>query len=371
MKRKNLSRHSGATSLSRRTFLKGTAGAMAILGAPAFIKNAGASKLRKVKYQLAWIPSGQFASAFVAQELGFWSKRGLDVQIDRGFGSAQGATNVAAGAYEIAEVSFSAAVVTASKGGALLALGARYQKSPIGVIALKKAGIRKPKDLEGKTAATTAGSGSTLLFPAFARAAGIDPNKVKLEFVTGPALNASVMAGKVDAALAYYVSSAPNFQGRDMDFDYIFFADYGLDTLDQVWITRPKRFQEDKELFRNFVQGALEGVKYSYLNPERSVQITMEKLPLYGASKESRRLIDLGLGAATALGISSYVEKNGLGWMESSLVKDSVDKTIRYMGAAPIQDVERLYTNEFIGTVKLASDEWVKVKEYAKKYFPS
>jgi hypothetical protein len=71
------------------------------------------------------------------------------------------------------------------------------------------------------------------------------------------------------------------------------------------------------------------------------------------------------------MGISPYVEKHGLGWMEPSVVRDSVEKTVTYMGAAKIADVESLHTNEFIGTVKLTPDQWAKVREYSKKYLPS
>lgn len=358
-------------SFSRRSFLKGTAGAVALLGAPAFIKNAGPSTLRKVRFQLAWIPSGQYTYAFTAQEMGFWKGLGLDVEIHRGFGSGSTSNNVATGQYEVGEASFGTAVLTASKGGPLVAMGARYQKSPIGFAALKKKGVKKPKDLEGMKVADSAGSGAYVLLPAFAKATGIDLSKVKIEFVSPAAYLPSLLAGKVDAVSTYYVSIGPPLLARRFAFDFLFHADYGLDMLDQVFITQPKRLKEDKELFRNFVEGALKGVAFSYLTPEKAVDITMKKLPLYGAGKESKRLIEVGQGVATAMGVSPHVEKQGLGWMEPSLVKDSVDKVATYMGAAKIADVESLYTNEFIGKVRLTAEQWAQVKAASQKYLPS
>jgi hypothetical protein len=119
------------------------------------------------------------------------------------------------------------------------------------------------------------------------------------------------------------------------------------------------------------VEGAFKGVAYSYLEPEKAVDITMKRLPLYGEGQLSKRLIDVGQGVASAMGISPYVEKHGLGWMEPPLVKDSVDKVVKYMGAAPIADVESLYINEFIGKVRLTPEQWAKVKASSQKYLPS
>ena len=81
MKRNRRNRSSAAKTVSRRHFLKGAVGTAALLKAPAFIRNAGASQLRKVKFQLAWIPSGEYTPWFAAKEMGFWSELGLDVEI--------------------------------------------------------------------------------------------------------------------------------------------------------------------------------------------------------------------------------------------------------------------------------------------------
>src|SRR3981081_377648 len=76
-------------TLHRRPFLKlhaGTAVASAGLGigAPAIVRAA-----TSVKMTLPWLPLGTFSYAFVANKMGFWEKRGLDVTIDRGFGSGR------------------------------------------------------------------------------------------------------------------------------------------------------------------------------------------------------------------------------------------------------------------------------------------
>ena len=73
-------------ALHRRSFLKlagiaGTSGAFGI-SAPAIVRAA-----TPIKVTLPWLPLGTYSFTFVAKKLGYWEKRGLDVTIDRGFGS--------------------------------------------------------------------------------------------------------------------------------------------------------------------------------------------------------------------------------------------------------------------------------------------
>ncbi len=66
---------------TRRDILKGIgagAAAMGTLSAPAI------AQTRTIKYTLSWLPTGQFAYVYMARELGYWKKRGLDVEIRRG-----------------------------------------------------------------------------------------------------------------------------------------------------------------------------------------------------------------------------------------------------------------------------------------------
>src|SRR5262249_37998851 len=76
--------HRGVTSMTlhRRSLLK-LAGATAAsaglgIGAPAIVRAA-----TPVKMTLPWLPLGTFSYAFVANKMGFWDKRGLEVTIDR------------------------------------------------------------------------------------------------------------------------------------------------------------------------------------------------------------------------------------------------------------------------------------------------
>src|SRR5689334_9193152 len=85
-------------TLTRRSFLAGGAAAAAVTSAG--IVAARAQGLTKLKFTLPWIPHGGYTHMFVAKKLGFFEKRGLDVTIDRGFGSGEVCKTLGLGQYE-------------------------------------------------------------------------------------------------------------------------------------------------------------------------------------------------------------------------------------------------------------------------------
>src|SRR5262249_31529736 len=143
------------------------------LAMPAIVRAA-----TPVKMTLPWLPLGTFSYAFVADKMGFFQKRGLDVTIDRGFGSGKVCVPVDQGQYDFGILDFSIVVNCAGRGLDLVAAGGIWPRSPIGIFSLKENGITDPKQLEGQTVAFDVGSGDFQLWPAFVKATGIDDRKV-------------------------------------------------------------------------------------------------------------------------------------------------------------------------------------------------
>lgn len=72
--------------LTRRKLLTTAAAGASTLGASCFPRPA-LSQPVKVRYTLSWLPTGQYAFIYSARQLGLFKKRGIDLDISRGFGS--------------------------------------------------------------------------------------------------------------------------------------------------------------------------------------------------------------------------------------------------------------------------------------------
>ena len=135
-----------AKNVTRRTVIKASTGLGAILAtgvAPALVSEVGASKMRKVKFMLPWLFVGGHTFEFSAAAV-YWKKRGLDVAIQRGYGSGAAIKAVSSKTVNFAEASYGVAVNGVSKGLDVIAIGAKLQKSPIAISCRKDSGVNTP-----------------------------------------------------------------------------------------------------------------------------------------------------------------------------------------------------------------------------------
>ena len=127
--------------------LLGGAAAMAMV-----LATIPASAQTPVKFTLDWVFQGPTSPFLVALEKGYYKAEGLDVTMDPGQGSAGAVQRVATGAYQIGFADVNATIEYNAKnpGKEVLCVFMAYDFAPFGVYALKKSGIKTPKDLDGK-----------------------------------------------------------------------------------------------------------------------------------------------------------------------------------------------------------------------------
>jgi ABC-type nitrate/sulfonate/bicarbonate transport system substrate-binding protein len=164
---------------TRRRFLaSATAFGAAAIASPAILRTANAKDLTKVKMILAWLPEGSYAYAYVAKKKGYWEKRGLDVDIARGYGSLASAQSVSNGQFDFGMSNPASIVLLAAKQVDLSMIGLMDYNAFMAVGLRKNSPIKAPKDLEGKTVGQTLSSSDAAFFPLFCDKAGVDISKV-------------------------------------------------------------------------------------------------------------------------------------------------------------------------------------------------
>src|SRR4051794_18984058 len=166
------------------------------------------TELTKVTYVTGFGAVGRDAFAWVAKEKGYFKEAGLDVDIQKGAGNTQNLTLIKAGQAQFAAMDFSGATVLAGQGKFTnwRAVAAVHQQTLVSIMTTKASGITKPADLTGKTIATAAGSVSELLFPAYAKLAGVDPAKVTMKGAQATALNGLMAGHQVDGLSTFLLS---------------------------------------------------------------------------------------------------------------------------------------------------------------------
>ena len=355
---------------SRRSALK-LASALGTSAAFSFDAGAAAPATTPVKFTLPWLPMGTFSYTFVAKKMGFWEKRGLDVTIDRGFGSGKVCVPVDQGQYDFGILDLGVMMNCAGRGLNLTAIAGIWPRSPVGIFSLKEKDLNNPKQLEGKRVAFDAASADFQLWPAFVKANGIDDQKVDKVMMDGDSIIKALVDKRIDAAGNFYGDIAPALWSLGLDFNALLYADFGVKLYSNVLACKNSTIEKRPELCKAFVAGLMEGVQYVYLNPERSVDIHLESVKeLQGGTVSNKKVVEFGQAVSTGLGMVPSFEDKGLGYMDPALIAGTADTVTKYMGVRAMPELSQLFNNSFVGSVKLTDKEWSDVSGRSEKFVP-
>lgn len=194
----------GRGGLTRRSFLRGTAGAVALAGTGSLLISCGGGESAgrpKVTF-LAIVPvtSLTFAPELLADAAGYFADQGIDVDFQPTHGSAQAIQLVLAGGAPITRIGQIEAMGHASNRGApLMNVGTVIKESTIRFVSTTDAPLREPKDFVGKTVGIPSEGGeSETTLDLLLRSSGIDLDAVKRQVVgVGPGVFNLVEQGRL------------------------------------------------------------------------------------------------------------------------------------------------------------------------------
>ncbi len=168
-----------------------------------------------------------------------------------------------------------------------------YNTPAFSIVSLKKNGIAKPKDLEGKILGAPAPDGAYAQWPIFMKVNGIDASKVKIENVGFPVREPMLAQGKVDAITGFSFSSFMNLKANNVPADDIvvmLMRDFGLDLYGNALMASPKFAAENPKAVAGFVRATLKGMQETIKSPETAVKSVIAKNQIANEAVELERL---------------------------------------------------------------------------------
>jgi putative hydroxymethylpyrimidine transport system substrate-binding protein len=202
--------------MRRRLLTIATVGAALLLAAcgeksePDSGASAGGAA-QELRVMLDYLPNADHAGIYAAQATGAYAKAGLDVKITPPPDPSAPLKLLLAGKTDLA-ISYEPELLLArDKGAGLVSVGALVQKPLTSLMAVGKAGIRTPQDLQGKRVGTAGIPYPSAYLETILDTAGVDPGSVK-ETNVGFNLVPAMISGKVDATLGAFW----NYEGVDL-----------------------------------------------------------------------------------------------------------------------------------------------------------
>jgi NitT/TauT family transport system substrate-binding protein len=315
----------------------------ALLAAALFSGVALAQKDVAVRFALDWRFEGPAAPYFVAIDKGYYKAEGLNVSIDPGAGSVEGINRVASGAYEMGFADINSLVKYRDNPRNLpvKAVMMVYDTPAFSIVTLKKNGIAKPKDLEGKVLGAPAPDGAYAQWPIFVQANKIDASKVKIENVGFPVREPMLAQGKVDAITGFWFSSYMNLKAngvKDEDIVVLHMRDHGVDLYGNVIVANPDFMRFSPRAVAGFVRATIRGIQDTIKSPETAIDSLMKRNPI---AKREVELERLKLSLAKNF-ITPDVQKNGLGAVDMKRLERSIDQiglTFQYTNRPKAADI--------------------------------
>ena len=302
-----------------------------------------AQKEIAVRFALDWRFEGPAAPYFVAIDKGYYKQEGLNVTIDPGSGSVEGINRVASGAYEVGFADINSLVKYRDNPRNLpvKAIMMIYDTPAFSIVSLRKNGIAKPKDLEGKVLGAPAADGAYAQWPIFVQANKIDGAKVKIENIGFPVREPMLAQGKVDAITGFWFSSYMNLKAngvKDDDIVVLHMRDHGVDLYGNVIIANPDFLRFQPKAAAGFVKATIRGIQDTIRSPETAIDSMMKRNPIAKRDVELERL-KLSLQKNF---VTPDVQKNGLGGVDMKRLERSIEQiglTFQYTNKPKAADI--------------------------------
>ncbi len=323
--------------------LLGTAGAA--LAAPA----VHAQQLTDVRFSLDWALHGPQAAFLIALDRGYFREAGLNVTMDRGFGSGDVPIKISSGAYDVgvADINPTIRMRLERPEVDLFSPFFVYDATALAVMSLRRENIRTPADLAGKTIAAPESDAGRQLFPAFARAARLDPASVRWQTVT-PQLREPMLAqGRVNAITGFITSGIFSLRGlgiRDEDIVTLMFSDVGADFYSTSMITTRRWAQANPRAVTGLIRGLIRGQYDSLADPAAAIANLRRREPLTDVPLETERL----RMSTERLTFTPHVRQNGFGRVDTARLQRSIDSVRDAFGITRPLAASDIYDPSFL-----------------------
>src|SRR5499427_7686659 len=241
---------------------------------------------------------GRHAFFFNALDRGFYRDAGLEVKIVSSQGAVDAIRQVGAGNAMFAFADAGTVILSRANDQIPVQLVAIvYRKPPQAIFCREDSGLKKPKDLEGNAIANPAGGAVKALFPAFAKAAGFDAQKVRWVVASTESLPGLLAADKVPCVSQFTMGEAllrskigPTKLVR------FAFADAGLSYYGNGIVATAATIASKPDTVHRFVDATIRGMKDAFADPAAAGAIMQRIVPQVDATvakKETEAVAEL------------------------------------------------------------------------------
>jgi NitT/TauT family transport system substrate-binding protein len=308
-----------------------------------------ASAQEKFKFALNWFAVGDHAAYWVALDKGYYKAKGLDVTLENSKGSGDSIAKVDTGRADTGLADAAVVIASGARGTTIKTVGMVFDKTPLNIFSLKSKPLAKPKDLEGATLGSPPGDAQRQMFPAFAKANGIDASKVKWVNIEPAAKIAAVVEKRMDG-VSDYTTGLPLYEkaGGKGNIQMMPWADFGFDLYSMSIMASEKTMKEKPKQLKAFLEASYMGWRDVMADPKAAMVIFKKRVPEIDVDALTENMM-MGL---ELMKTKQYAE-GGIGSIDDKRMCASVDLVNTYMGLPKKVDCKDVYTKDFYTKIEM------------------
>jgi NitT/TauT family transport system substrate-binding protein len=301
----------------------------------------------KATLMLNWYVYGEHAPFYYGKEKGFYTKEGIDLDIQEGRGSGVTTQAVAAKTADFGYVDVPTMMRAAVKGAPVISVGVALQTSPMSAMGFVEKNIKKPADIKGKIVATTPGDSMSQIWPLFLKKTGLKESDFTV--VSGDA-NTKVQAvinGRADLLLGYVMDQSMKIKdATGKDVYPIKFADYGINLVSSGIIANKDTLKDKPDMVKRFLKATAMSIEAAEKDPKGAAQSILNANPKGGKIET--------LTQGFELTIPLYKDPTGKSkqpmLVSDQNMTDTVNVMVEYGGldAKAKDNPKAFYTNEYL-----------------------
>jgi NitT/TauT family transport system substrate-binding protein len=330
--------------LTRRTAL----GALAAL--PIAAPAVHAQQRPTVRFAYDWILNGPYAFGIAGERQGFFRELGIDITIQRGFGSARVPLDMSAGTFDIAMADPTPVLrfMSQNPNNDLIAVGLLWDQAPTSVTVRADGPITQVSQLAGRTLAAPEFDGGRQVFPAFAAVNNIPLQSINWMSVAPELRETMLVQRRADGITGFVTSTALSLRALGMDFpaQRIFrYREHGLDFFyGSVLLTTRAYAERNPDAVRAVTHGMLRSMRWAFANRAEAIQALRAREALTDVAIETIRQEM----AFNELVDSPNVRRLGLGVMEEARFNRQVEAVKMAFNLGDMPSFQRFYTDRFL-----------------------
>ena len=319
-----------------RTLLAAATAAL-IAGGAATAEAADAVSLR-----LNWYLGGLHVPFYYGVAEGIYEAEDIDLTINEGRGSGNTTQVVAAGSDTFGLADSSSLIGLASRGADIVSVMSLLNSTGFSVVSLAEAGIREPKDLEGKSLAVSPGDPLAQLLEAVAAANDVDMSTINLVQVDPAAKVVTVLEGRADGLLGgaddqYFLIKYQGYEPHALRY-----ADHGANLVGMTILTTTDLVERNPDLVERFVRATVASWEAAIANPEAAVDAALAVKPdLNRESTLDQLMVDIEL-------LRSEASPDRIGYGAEADWQQTLDILRKYRELDTDLDWTAFHTNAFI-----------------------